>query len=215
MGKFQNISGEKFGRLTVISRAQNTSTGSARWNCACECGNTVTVDAGKLKSGHTKSCGCLRAEQNRTVALKHGMHNTRIHRIWMQMHARCNARSGNNYKWYAERGVKVCNEWSDFQNFYQWSANNGYADDLSIDRIDVDGDYSPENCRWVDIITQANNKRNNFKIEYGGRTQTIPQWARETSLPAGVIRYRILHGWTPEEALFTNVREKRGSHGST
>lgn len=201
MAKFQDITGERFGRLRVISRAQNSSSGSARWNCVCECGRTVVVDAGKLKNGHTKSCGCLRAEQNRTVALKHGMCKTRIHRIWMQIHARCNAKTGKNYEWYAERGITVCDEWSEFQNFYQWSISNGYADDLSIDRIDVDKGYSPENCRWADAITQANNKRNNFKIEYAGRTQTVPQWARETGLTPNTIRYRILHGWDPADAL--------------
>lgn len=210
MAEFQDLAGLQFGRLTVVARAENTKRGSARWNCICECGNNVVVDAAKLKSGHTKSCGCLRAEQNRTVALKHGLAKTRLHRIWMQIHARCNATHGKNYDWYASRGITVCDEWSDFLTFYFWAINNGYSDDLTIDRIDVERGYEPSNCRWVDLVVQANNKRNNFLIEYNGKRQTAPQWERETGINAKTLRYRVLHGWTAEKALTTPPRRQGG-----
>lgn len=203
-----DLTGTTFGRLTVISRAENTRNGQAQWLCVCECGRETVVQGGHLRSGHTTSCGCLRAEQNREAAVKHGMRNTRLYRIWMQMHARYKATHGKNFAWYGSRGVTVCKEWSDFEHFYNWAVTNGYNDSLTIDRKDTNGGYCPENCRWATVIEQANNKSNNLMITVGDVTMSVNDWSRKSGIKANTIRYRCLHGWDAELAVFSKPYSK-------
>lgn len=169
MGKLIDLTGQKYGRLTVIERAGRTAHGEhAKWVCLCECGNVTTVIGKNLRNGNTTSCGCAHKEQmsqigkaNRT----HGKSHTRLHKVWAGMIGRCYNPRKPYYKWYGGRGITVCDEWrNDFQSFYDWAMANGYDPDAprwdcTIDRIDVDGNYEPSNCRWVTMAEQNKNKR--------------------------------------------------------
>jgi len=151
------------------------------------------------------SCGCFWYETvpsiNHEKNVRHGETKTRLHRIWSNLRFRCNNPSCYRYKDYGGRGIKVCQEWSDYETFRDWALNNGYSDELTIDRIDVNGNYEPSNCRWVDSKTQSNNMRVNHKITYNGETHTIAEWSRITGIGWTTIRYRIKSDWPIEKAL--------------
>ena len=163
-GKLKNIVGQKFGKWTVLKRAANGKTKSARWLCKCECGNTNIIRGADLRLGKTKSCGCARKERFKKMIYKHGLDGTRINRIYWGMKARCYNKNFHKYKYYGARGITICEEWkNDFLSFYSWAINNGYKNNLSIDRINNDGNYEPSNCRWATAVQQANNKRQKIK----------------------------------------------------
>lgn len=199
MSKFIDLTGNRYGKLTVISRAKNKKrkTGGSRtmWKCQCECGNIITVESSHLKSGHSKSCGC--------ITKKHGKFGTRIYKIWDSMYQRCYNRNNQAYKNYGGRGITVCDEWlHNFQSFYDWAMSNGYADDLTIDRKDVNGNYEPSNCRWATDVEQHNNTRANRYIEFNGETHTIAEWSRITGINDSTLRSRLgEYKWSIERAL--------------
>lgn len=175
-GDVKDLTGQKFGRLTALHYLNNYHKKGVWWLCVCECGNLVEVRNCNLTSGNTKSCGCFR----HTKLMKHGLYQTRLYHIWLNMKNRCCNYKHESYKNYGGRGIKVCSEWKDdFMGFYNWAMSNGYNDKLSIDRIDNDGNYSPNNCRWTTIKQQANNRRTNVYLTYNGKTQTMKQWADE------------------------------------
>ncbi len=154
MSKLKDLIGKKFGKLTVIKRAENDKRGNARWLCKCDCGNEIITLGYPLTKGITKACGCLKGNKNR-----HGFYKHRLYHIWSNICQRCSNPHNIGYKIYGARGITVCNEWkNDFMNFYNWSMENGYRDDLTIDRINVNGNYEPNNCRWVDYKSQARNR---------------------------------------------------------
>jgi hypothetical protein len=211
MGKLINLAGQKFGRLTVIKRAENNSFNRPRWICKCDCGNYSIVSSSHLKSNHTKSCGCLQKEIrilsniNNKNGVIHGKHNTRLYRIYENMKQRCYNSNNKDYKNYGGRGITVCDEWkNDFMNFYNWAMENDYRDDLTIDRINNNGNYESNNCRWVTVKEQANNRRNNHFITYNGKTQSITKWSNELNLSKAMLYYRLNHNWNIEKALITS-----------
>lgn len=186
----KDLTGETFGRLTVLHAACRTPYGHYRYVCQCDCGNIITVDGANLTSGATKSCGCFRKEVTRELKLSHGMVGTRIYRCWRNMFQRCYSPKNKEYKNYGGRGIFVCEDWHDFKKFYAWAIANGYRDDLTIDRIDVNKGYCPENCRWADWYTQARNRTNNVFITIDGKTMIQEDWARELNISSATLRKR-------------------------
>lgn len=149
-----------------------------------------------------KSCGCFFDEKKKFGNPKHEKSNTRIYRIWSEMKTRCYLKTCNIYKNYGGRGITICKEWlDDFMNFYNWAMSNGYTDELTIDRIDVNGNYEPSNCRWATNEIQQNNKRNNRIIVLNGVSHTLSEWSKITGINGGTISKRIKSGWTIERAL--------------
>lgn len=158
-----DFTGMKVGRLQVIER-NGSRNNMAVWKCRCDCGNIVDVMGRDLKRGHTKSCGCLHKEGMIKRLKTHGGTHERLYAVWQTMKKRCQNKNNKGYKYYGARGVKICCEWNDYSNFKQWAYTNGYDDkapygECTIDRIDVNGDYEPKNCRWVSMAIQNSNKR--------------------------------------------------------
>lgn len=190
MSKASNLIGQRFGRLVVIARNGSNRRGQSLWLCQCECGKTVSTLGASLKRGNTKSCGCLSSDKVTARNTKHGESNTRLYHVWQGMKQRCEYQRHKNYPQYGGRGIALCSEWQNYENFKTWAINNGYKEGLSIDRINSDLGYEPDNCRWVDSITQARNKRNNHKINFNGETLTVSEWAQRLGVAPGTIRYR-------------------------
>lgn len=205
---FQNLSGKRFGRLTAKRGIRKN--GNFYWKCQCDCGNYTDVLPQHLKRGLICSCGCLRSETSSKTHRKHGMKQTRLYKIWTEMKGRCYNKNVPAYKNYGGRGIIVCEEWlHDFEAFYNWSISNGYKDELSIDRINVNGNYEPSNCRWATYLEQANNTRANVIIEYNGKKQTIAEWAREIGINYATLQRRIkILKWDVEKAIETPVAKK-------
>ena len=160
MALVKDLTGQKFGRLTVVERAENTPQGKARWLCKCECGGTTVATKSDLDLGKVKSCGCLRKETTAELGriASHNGTGTRLYRIWSSMKQRCKYEHHKCFFRYGGRGITVCNTWEEnFAAFRDWALENGYADNLTLDRIDVNGNYEPSNCRWVTMKTQQNN----------------------------------------------------------
>lgn len=199
-GIFKMI-GKRFGRLVVFRYAGYINKHNYFW-CWCDCGRIKRVRKGNLVSGTVKSCGCYNSEKSRDrmknnrIGMTHGMSKTRLYRIWMAMKARCGVVGSVGYKNYGERGITVCENWkNNFVCFRNWALNNGYQDGLTIDRIDVNGNYCPENCRWITNDEQQNNRRNNHIIEYDGKKYTLAQAARFFGIPQSTLWYRVKKGW--------------------
>lgn len=171
--------GQRFGRLVVQSLIDDVASSDVptRWKCLCDCGNTVVVRGYNLVSGGTKSCGCLMRERASEQNKTHGETKTRIHNIWNHMKQRCENPSNKAYGWYGGRGISVCEEWHDYTVFRNWAVSHGYRDNLTLDRIDVNGNYEPANCRWITLREQQRNKRNNVRLTFMGETRTICDWA--------------------------------------
>lgn len=204
MAKPINIVGQKFGKLTVLKYV-----GKSKWLCKCDCGKETIVGTYHLKSGNTKSCGCLNIQKIIERNTKHNLGHTRIYQTWKSIKRRCYGKNTVAYKNYGARGITVCQEWlSDFNNFYNWAISNGYQDDLSIDRIDVNKGYSPDNCHWATDIEQANNTRRNHLITYNDKTQTLAQWAREYNIAYNNLQNRIVKlNWSIEKALTAPIQK--------
>lgn len=202
MGRFIDLRGRRFGRLTAMYRGENTKYNDTTWVCICDCGNQKTIRYSDLISGKTISCGCYKAEDTRQRMTTHGESHTRLHDIWRGMIKRCEAPYASRYDLYGGRGIGVCAEWHTYENFVEWAKQSGYRDDLSIDRIDPNGNYCPENCRWATAKEQANNTSRNHYVEYDGKRYTISELAEIKKINAGTLRSRIdkLH-WPVDKAV--------------
>lgn len=214
MSKLIDLTEQKFGRLTVIVRAENKVYGNqtkTAWLCRCDCGNMVIVCTQELRNGDTKSCGCFSKEETSKRSKTHGKQNTRLYKIWSDMKARCSNPNEISYPNYGGRGISVDSVWMDnFEEFYKWAMLNGYSDNLSIDRIDGSKDYSPQNCRWATRKEQANNTRRNFNISFNGETHTLSEWSEIVGIRAGTIRERLKQfEWSVEDALTIPVGGRR------
>lgn len=191
--------GERYGRLIVLENHHPKD----EVLCICDCGKLKIARATNVYHGGTKSCGCLFNEGNNR---KHGGKSTRLYLIWKAMRERCNTPSCKGYKNYGGRGISVCEEWGNFVVFKEWAISNGYNDKLSLDRINVNGNYEPNNCRWATSKEQANNKRNNHLITYLGETKTMTEWAETTGIKVATIWARLQRGWTVEKTLTQAVK---------
>lgn len=196
MAKREDLTGQRFGRLVVQERLPKNDGHVSWWLCKCDCGNVKQVRGSCLKRGDTKSCGCLSrelaSERGKSLLRKHGWYGTRLYGIWHNIVDRCSNPKSLAYKHYGGRGIKMCKEWRENPStFCEWAVANGYADNLTIDRIDNNKDYKPSNCRWVTNNAQQVNKRNNVTIEYNGKRQCVAEWARELDLDQSKI-YRLV-----------------------
>lgn len=204
----KDLAGEKFGRWEVLKYGHKNERNEVYWICKCQCGKVKEVRANSLRSGRSKSCGCLHAELSREIGLKvnkkHGQAGTPLYAVWNGMKQRCGNPNSTSYADYGGRGINVCEEWNNFDSFYEWATSNGYRQGLSIDRIDNSGNYEPSNCRWVSGKTQCRNRRNNTRFKYGGRSLTLAEWETETGIKRSTLASRLYtYGWTVEKALTT------------
>lgn len=204
MPKLVDLTGQRFGRLLVLRRAENMGRQTA-WLCKCDCGNEKAVPYWNLVSGQTKSCGCLVKEVSaKNAKCTHKQSYSRLYTIWIGMKQRCYYENHKHFKHYGGRGITVCDEWKDdFQAFHDWSISHGYEDNLTIDRIDVNGNYEPSNCKWASTKVQGNNKRTNHTLELNGEIHTVSEWSKITGIPNSTIHNRLKAGWTIEKALTT------------
>lgn len=177
--RVHDLTGKKFGLLTVVGMV-DSDTRKTYWVCQCDCGNMKTVRSDSLQSGAIKSCGCLKKAQDKVNLTKHHRHKmsrTRIYQEWQGMKGRCYNSHDPRYDRWGGRGIKVCDEWKEsFEAFYSWALSSGYSDELTIDRIDNDGDYTPENCRWATQKEQSRNRSTNINITIGNSTRTLTEW---------------------------------------
>ena len=213
-----NLTGRKFNMLTAIKYFGKDERGKTTWLFKCDCGNETVKVATLVNRGIVKSCGCLSRNKNcgkgasASDRKTHGMSNTRMHHIWLGMKYRCSEHHGAAQKRYSERGISICDEWMKFECFYEWAITNGYDENLTIDRIDNDGNYEPSKCRWVTRKEQNNNRSSNHKITYLGETKGIYEWSKELGIhPQYIYRY-IAKGYTDKQAI-EHFKEKKVAEG--
>lgn len=215
INRTNNLIGQQFGRLTVIGM-DDRNTRKTYWICQCSCGNMKSVRSDSLQNGAIKSCGCLKKETDAINLVKnhsHKMSGSRLYGIWQGMKGRCNNPNDARYDRYGGRGIVVCEEWQNsFENFYNWAIQNGYSDELTIDRKDNDGNYEPGNCRWSSNQEQCNNRCTNVKITIGNATKTLTEWCRIFELDFKTINARYKrNGFIGIDELFNANTEVIGN----
>lgn len=212
MSRFIDLTGHKYGRVTVVSYFGHKN-GRTAWNCLCECGNTFVTTGDSLRTGKTSSCGCYRHEREVEANIKHGLKDHPLYMVHQRMKGRCYNKNNKKYKNYGARGIKVCDEWlgeDGFVNFYDWAIKNGFKEEklpnglnkYSIDRIDNDGNYEPNNCRWATNKEQARNRTTNIKITFNGKTKILVEWCEDLDIDYKLTLERINYGWDIEDAFF-------------
>lgn len=213
MSELIDLTGQKFGRLTVIKRAKNKIKRNGKhevmWECLCDCGNTKIVSRNSLRSSAIRSCGCLRKENTKNMRTKHGLRNTQIYKTWANIKTRCYNPNKDTFNYYGGRNVEMCQDWKeDFINFYNWSMEHGYKEGLTIDRINPNGNYEPSNCRWVTMKEQQNNKLNNHYIMYEGQKHTLMEWSEILNINYRTLHKRLMYlNWSIEKAFTTPIRK--------
>jgi hypothetical protein len=211
MSNFVDLTGKRFGRLTVIALIEKASRKGKRteYQCRCDCGNIKSITGSSLTTGNTKSCGCMKKERFHNLITKHGLSKTRLYIIWKHIVQRCENKNVERYKDYGGRGIRICEEWRrEPELFVKWAVANGYKDGLSIDRINVNGNYCPENCRWVALKTQSQNKRNNRLFTIEGETHCLSEWAQILGIPYETLRSRLKVGMSFEQAVCKEAKSE-------
>lgn len=216
----KDMTGQKIGKLYVVEKVGAWDR-QIWWKCKCECGTEKVMSGATLRRGKVKSCGCVYRETRREIAHmsiakeKHGDSFARLYFVWQDMKARCGNPNNISFKHYGGRGISVCDEWkSDYLAFKKWSLENGYDEnakhgECTIDRIDKDGNYCPENCRWAGMKVQSNNRRNTPEATIDGVTATVSEWADKTGLPRSLIYSRYKRGWTGRELISPQDQHRR------
>lgn len=204
-----DLIGEKFNKLTPIKYIKN-----GKYLCKCDCGNECIVSGTSLIKNRTMSCGCYRNNRIKHLNLRHGGCKTKLYGVWNTMRQRCENQNTEHYKLYGGRGINVCEEWHDFANFKHWAEITGYKPGLTIDRIDPNKGYFPENCKWSTMKEQSNNRRNNLKVDYNGKLLTVQEIAAMTGLSRQTIELRIHKGYTPKEIVETPKGKHIHSHNA-
>ena len=212
--------GRKFGSLTVVETVLGKKGNGTCWfwKMKCDCGNETIVLPNKVIKGYTNSCGCKKKDRCRILTekyrVRHGDNGTRLYHIWHGMRQRCINKNNKDYKNYGFRGIKVCDQWlNSYVDFKTWALSNGYEETLTLDRIDVNGDYCPENCRWVTVKEQCRNKRETVYLEFDGERKPLIQWADEIGIDYQTLYGRVFHkGWNVEKALTTPVMKQFSKH---
>lgn len=207
--KVPDLTGRRFGRWLVSEYAGRGSHGEIQYRCHCDCGTGRVIRRTSLTSGNSKSCGCFSREAAAKRETTHGGTGCRLYRIWGGIIQRC-CNDRERYEWakYGGRGITVCDEWRKYEPFRDWAMTNGYRDDLSIDRIDPNGNYCPDNCRWATIYEQNNNKRTSKVIVFAGESGTVRQFADKYGLVYSCLYARLQNGWSIEKALLTPSRKE-------
>lgn len=196
MGAFIDLTGQRFGRLVVLKRVYRNGIRGTFWLCQCDCGKQKAIIASSLRGGFSRSCGCLQKERTPRT---HCMTHTRLYNIWGKMLDRTRNPRNPRYNDYGGRGIHTCSEWIHFESFMQWSLSHGYTDNLTLDRIDVDGDYEPSNCRFITLEEQQGNKRNTIRLTIDGETKTLVEWCDiyNSTYTKAYKRYR--RGQSPQD----------------
>jgi len=200
------LEGKIFGRLNVLNFAGRNKQYDSLWDCVCECGNKVKVRGGVLKNGHTKSCGCLQRDRASKAKTTHGLSGEKLYKVWGAIKERCYNPNNRSFKDYGFRGIKMCSQWkTSFKKFYNWAIENGYKEGLTIERHNVNGNYTPKNCGWIPKKDQSKNRTNSVRIEYNGDSKTSTEWSEITNIPSQVITQRVRRGWSSERTLTTKI----------
>ncbi len=210
MSRIRDIAGQRFGRLVALSR-QISTTRESRWTCLCDCGKQTEVDLSNLRNGTTKSCGCYGSESSSKRMTIHGKHNTKVYIAWRNMRRRCSNPKDRDWENYGGRGVRVCERWRSFENFYADMGDPPKG--TSLDRINTDGDYEPSNCRWATYVAQVRNRRNTLLVSYKGETKTMQEWSEELGVRYGTLSQRLnKYKWSVEMAFETPVTPNGRGH---
>jgi hypothetical protein len=201
MKKRQDLTGQKFGRLTVISFSHKTAGKNSCWHCLCDCGGKAIVRTGSLKDGKSKSCGCIREDVSRARENRQVLHGSSAYDIWLNMKARCYNKNANNYKYYGGRGITICNRWLNSFDFFIADMGVRPSTNHSIDRINNGGNYEPDNCRWAAKKEQMRNRRSNVWINVEGAVKTIAEWSEITNQKYITVLSRLRRGWPEYNAV--------------
>lgn len=214
MPPFIDLTGKRYGRLVCLKDSGRDKNRKVLWLCKCDCGNKTVVPVGNLISGNTKSCGCLKIDQLIARSTKHGLSRVdgkapRLYQVWKHMRQRCRNPNFKDYKNYGARDIKICPAWNaDYENFHNWALANGYRSDLTIERIDNNLGYSPQNCRWATRKEQSRNARSNRHIWFNGKDKIAAEWAETLGIKYSTLNMRLRRGWSIERALTEPVNQK-------
>ena len=223
MRKFIDLTGQIFNGVQVVSRADDKTSSAGRtftaWSCVCKCGKPFTTITNSLMSGKTKSCGCSRIGNPGTT--KHGQSGggrrgvrSKEYRAWAHMNERCNNPNHKNFAHYGGRGISVCDRWKEFSLFLS-DMGSAPTPQHTLDRIDNDKNYSPDNCRWATQTEQVRNRRNTKLVTCDGVTLPVQEWSEKVGVRVGLIKDRLRLGWAPEDAVFTPVGVLKRYHWKT
>lgn len=202
----KDLTGKRFGRLTVVSFSHKSECGKNYWVCHCDCGKEIITNSSNLITNQSKSCGCLRKKTSSLLHKKHGQSETRLYNVWRAIRSRCLLPNTKSYNRYGGRGIKICKEWyKNFEPFFIWSLKNGYKKGLTIDRIDNNGDYCPENCRWTTVKEQSKNRRNSVFYILNGVKTNLSDLLASTNFPESTYHKRIKSGKVKISEIFKGV----------